>query len=362
MSAGRCSALSRSRSIELDPTAIVETKGPRETRLRQNIVFLLAPETVFLEGDTWSEDRVRKAAEARNRIADLARMVLALRRLNDKPGDYGLRPEQLARDDFDARRRERELALQTAVTGLYRFLCFPSASSGVVTPREISPAAGEGGAAVLAEIERLLKGEGEMVASDRAATNEVLSGLATLFFDLGRTPALAKLREGFLCNRRWPVREQSALFEEIVREGASKGHWCLFDMGGSERVAPERFHSRETGEVSFDADLNAPGWSLIGPQGAKQRGWGAPERIDLSKVVPWVDAALGDAGAATAAAVAAQVAERHRRGAGARRLPGPRSAAPRGPGDDLYRRAGAGGQTREIGPRLLRDPASGAAR
>ena len=260
----------------LDPTAIVETKGPRETRLQQNIVFLLAPETVLLEGDTWSEDRVRKAAEARNRIADLARMVLALRRLNDKPEDYGLRPAQLARDDFAARRRERELALQTAVTGLYRFLCFPSASSGVVTPREISPAAGEGGAAVLAEIERLLKGEGEMVASDRATTNEVLGGLATLFFDLGQTPALAKLREGFLCNRRWPVLEQSALFEQIVREGVAKGHWCLFDMGGSERVAPERFHSRETGEVPFDADLNAPGWSLVGPQGAQQRGWGAP--------------------------------------------------------------------------------------
>src|SRR5262249_32276499 len=69
----------------LDATAVVETKGPRETRVQQNVVFLLAPETVFLEGDTWSEDRVQKAREAKNRITDLARTVLALRRLKAKP-------------------------------------------------------------------------------------------------------------------------------------------------------------------------------------------------------------------------------------------------------------------------------------
>jgi hypothetical protein len=295
----------------LDPTLVVETKGPRETRVQQNVVFLLVPETVFLEGDTWSEDRVQKAREARNRIADLARMVLALRRLKAKPEDYGIRPEQLARDDFDARMRERELALQTAVTGLYRFLCFPSASSGTVVRKEINPAAGEGGAAVLEEIRRLLRDEGEMIPSERATTNEVLIALGQRFFDLGQTPALAKLREGFLCNRRWPVVEQPTLFEQIVREGVAKGYWCLFDMGGSERVTPERFFSRETGDVPFDADLNAPGWSLVAPQGAKQRGWGAEARIEVSTVVPWVAAAINDLGAATAGTVATQVAEKH---------------------------------------------------
>jgi hypothetical protein len=138
----------------LDPTAMVETKGPRETRVRQNLVFLLVPETLFLEGDQWSEDRVQREQEARNRIVDLVSTVLALRRLKAKPEDYGIRAEQLARDEFDARMSERELALQTAVTGLYRFLCFPSASSGAVVRKEITPAAGEGGAAVLEEIRR----------------------------------------------------------------------------------------------------------------------------------------------------------------------------------------------------------------
>jgi len=295
----------------LDPTGVVETKGPRETRVQQNVVFLLAPETVFLEGDTWSEDRVQKAREAKNRITDLARTVLALRRLKAKPEDYGIRSEQLARDDFDARMRERELALQTAVTGLYRFLCFPSASSANVVRKEINPAAGEGGAAVMEEIRRLLREEGELVPNDRATTNEVLIGLGQRFFDLGQTPALAKLREAFLCNRRWPVLEQPVLFDQIVREGVTKGHWCLFDMGGSERVTPERFFSRETGEVPFDADLNAPGWSLVTPQGARQRGWGAAARIEVPTVVPWVTSVIGDLGAATAEAVAAEVARKH---------------------------------------------------
>ena len=194
---------------------------------------------------------------------------------------------------------ERELALQTAVTGLYRFLCFPSASSGAVVRKEINPAAGEGGAAVLEEIRRLLKGEGEVVTSDRATTNEVLIGLGQRFFDLGQTPALAKLREGFLCNRQWPVLEQSGLFEQIVREGVTKGYWCLFDMGGSERVTPDRFFSRETCEVPFDADLNVPAGRSSAPQGAKQRGWGAEARVEVSTVIPWVTAEIGEAGAAT---------------------------------------------------------------
>jgi hypothetical protein len=295
----------------LDPAAIVETKGPHEARVQQNMVFLLVPETVFLEGDQWSEDRVQKEKEAHNRIADLARMVLALKRLREKPEDYGIRAEQLARDDFDARLKERELALQTAVTGLYRFLCYPSASSGAVVRKEINPAAGEGGTAVLEEIRRLLKSDGEIVTADRATTNEVLVALGKLFFDGSQTPALARLRESFLCNRRWPVLEQPGLFDQIVREGVGKGHWCLFDMGGPDRVKPERFYSRETGEVPFDADLNRPGWSLVTPSGARQRGWGADARIDVAAAIPWVTAAIDDLGSATAGMVAEHVAEQH---------------------------------------------------
>jgi hypothetical protein len=295
----------------LDPAAIVETKGPHETRVQQNTVFLLVPETVFLDGDTWSEDRVQREREAQNRIADLARTVLALRRLKDQPQDYGIRPEQLDRDGFDARMHERELALQTAVTGLYRFLCFPQAGSGAVVCKEIAAAPGEGGAALLAEIRKLLTGEGELLGSDRATTNETLIGVGKLFFDFGQTPSLARLREGFLCCRRWPVLERPDLFEQIVRAGVAKGYWCLFDMGGSERTTPERFYNRETGEVPFDADLNSPGWCLVSLAGAKQRGWGVEKTIDPTAVVPWVAAAIGELGVTTAGGIAQQVTEKH---------------------------------------------------
>ena len=96
-----------------------------------------------------------------------------------------------------------------------------------------------------------------------------------------------------------------------MREGVAKGFWCLFDMGGSERVKPERFYSRETGDVPLDADLNAAQWSLVSAAGAKQRGWGAEARIEVSTVVPWVASVIGEAGAATAGAIAAKVAEQH---------------------------------------------------
>ena len=105
--------------------------------------------------------------------------------------------------------------------------------------------------------------------------------------------------------------EQAGLFDRIVREGVAKGHWCLFDMGGPERVKPERFYSRETGEVPFDADLGGAGWSLVSPAGAKQRGWGAEARIEVATVIPWVASIIGDAGATTAGAIAAKVTEQH---------------------------------------------------
>jgi hypothetical protein len=132
-----------------------------------------------------------------------------------------------------------------------------------------------------------------------------------LFFDLGQTPALAKLRDAFLCNRRWPALEQSGLFDQIIREGVGKGHWRLFDMGGAERTKPERFYSRETGDVPLDANLTSLGWSLVTPAGARQRGWGSTARIEVSTVIPWVTAVIGEAGATTAGAIAAKVAEQH---------------------------------------------------
>src|SRR5205085_2338764 len=61
----------------------------------------------------------------------------------------------------------------------------------------------------------------------------------------------------------------------------------------------------------FDADLNAAGWSLVSPAGARQRGWGADARVELASVIPWVASAIGEAGATTAGAIAAIVAERH---------------------------------------------------
>lgn len=82
-------------------------------------------------------------------------------------------------------------------------------------------------------------------------------------------------------------------------------------MGGSDRVTPERFFSRETSEVPFDADLSAPGWTLVSLPGARQRGWGAATRIEVSTVMPWVTAAISEVGAASAKAIAEKVVEKH---------------------------------------------------
>jgi hypothetical protein len=52
------------------------------------------------------------------------------------------------------------------------------------------------------------------------------------------------LREQFACHRRWPVLEETTLFESIIRPRVAQGYLCLFRMGDVERMQPEQCFSR----------------------------------------------------------------------------------------------------------------------
>ena len=133
---------------EIDAELFVTTVGTNKPRIYQNLVFLLVPENVRCKGEQWGESRDIKAKEARNRIEELARDVIARRTLKAKPENHGITQAMLADDDFDVRLRERENALVTTVTQTYNAIWFPS-SSGQVIRKDIKAGGGEGGASVI---------------------------------------------------------------------------------------------------------------------------------------------------------------------------------------------------------------------
>ncbi len=274
---------------QIEAEAFVTTLGPNRPRIQQNLVFLLVPRTVHVRGDVWNEDRVRRAQEARRRLLDLAREVIARRKLREQPENYGIRLAQLTDEIFGSKTKERELALLTTITELYDKVWFPG-STGQVLHKELHAGVGQ----INGQIREVLDREGELVTATRASTQEALMSLGKLFFQTHQTPTLEKLLEQFKVNRRWPVLESTAVFDTVIREGVGRGLWCLFRLDAAQSVQPETFFGRED-MLPFDLDLRQPGLSIVTPQGAQQRGWnGANTEVDPQKIEVWVPEAIAE--------------------------------------------------------------------
>jgi hypothetical protein len=301
----------------IDVEAMATTKGPNQPRTQQNCVFLLVPETVAVKqagggSNLFGEgERDMRNQKAYQELEEKARWVLAIRRLKEKPQDYGISPAKLDADKFDARYREREHGLVTAVAQAYSYLWLPSAT-GQIVRKEIKTAGGEGGVGVVEVIRQTLRDDGELVTADRTSQAD-LNNLGNLFFDKVDTITLAKVRENFWCLRRWPKLESAGALEQIIREGVRKGAWCVFRMGGPENVKPAEFHSRDTGELPFSLNLAQADYTLVTLQGANKRGWIGGDKVDRAKVKEWVKEAIvqAEGGAATVAAIASKVVEKH---------------------------------------------------
>lgn len=175
-------AIIRLDANKIDPTEMTTSAGNGQPRLEQNNVFMLVPETVQVTGDTWSEDRVKKSMYRKERLNDLSRTVIAMRRLQNKPEDYGMSAVKLQDSGFTAKLKEREMALQTTVAQAYDTILF-SGASGQVTQKSIKQAGGEGGASVDEEIRRVLTEEGELITTEAASTQTMLLQLGKLIFD-----------------------------------------------------------------------------------------------------------------------------------------------------------------------------------
>jgi len=295
----------------VDVEAMITTWGENRPREQQNMVFLLVPETVQVQGPGQQEafltQQQARIEENRRQLEGLARQVKAIRVLLEKPQSYGVNPRRLEEESFRQRRAEREQALQTAVARIYTGFYYPGAA-GQIVRREIKTAGGEGGRPFIEQVRAVLLEDGELLTDANTTQTDFLN-LSRLFFAAGDTAALARLRQNFACVRSWPVLERPGVFEQLIRVGVQKGHWCLFRMGEAESTRPEEFYDREH-DIPLGVDLDGKAYSLVTPQGAKQRGW-AETRIDPEQVQNDVMYAVAQQGEATLESVAGGVGAKY---------------------------------------------------
>ncbi len=277
---------------EIDVDECVKTAGPNRPRTEQNLVFLLVPDTVSAFLGTLRRDKPdifkkehTSQEKAIFKLKELARTVLSMRRLNEQPESHGISSGKLDKGNFKRRFREREKALETAVTQVYNSLWFPSAS-GQIVKKEIRTAGGESGASVIEQIRKVLLDEGELVTSEHTGLSH-LQGLKRLFFANSDTVSLKKIRENFCRIRKWPILKSPDVLDQIIRAGVERGVWCLFLMEREDAVKPDEFYSQEKGPVPLNLDL-ARDYSLVTVEGAKKRGWLGGKGPDLTKVMDWL--------------------------------------------------------------------------
>lgn len=265
----------------IHPEAFITSCGPGVPRMEQNLIFILAPNTVVAhnpgEQDTFLATADQRAEDGRRLVKDLARLVLAMRKLKDNPKAYGITPTKLAESDFDTRFRERELALQSTVTQAYNSLWFPSCT-GAIARKEIKTAGGEGGASTFELLRKVLLDEGELVTAEHT-TADRLGSLASLFFHDGDSISLVHLRSHFTTRRKWPILDAPAVLETLMRAGVERGQWCLYRITSDNDTKPSEMYSRETGAVPYGLRRGYGGKGLVARDACRrQEAWLAGRR------------------------------------------------------------------------------------
>lgn len=276
-------------SDELDVEAFITTKGSNNPRERQNLVFLLVPDTVSVKQQAPGQSQFaalrRESEVALHRIQDAARWALAIQELRKRPQDFGVNPARLDEDVFRQQASEREKALETSVTEAYSNIWFNSAS-GQITRKEIRTAGGESGVSVIERIRKVLLEDNEIITREHVDLSS-LQGFQQLFFSLSETPSLEELRTQFLTKRDWPVLESLEVFNTIIRAGVNHNTWCLFRMGAADRTTPEEFYSQQEG-LPLDLDLSKPDFCVIRPEEARKRKWTKQAKASMEQIKTWI--------------------------------------------------------------------------
>lgn len=297
----------------IDVESLITTKGVNKPRVRQNLIFLLVPETVVVKRDSMLpelfQNEVNDAQNILQHIKTIASQVKAMRTLINKPQSYGVNPARLQQDyAFKKRVSERDQALVTAISGIYNSLYY-SSTAGNIARKEIKTAGGEGGFPFFNLIQEKLIKDNELLTSQNTTQADLIN-LSNLFFERADNISLEKVRENFLCNRNWPVLENQVVLDQIIRVGVQKGTWCVFRMGEGDNLKPAEFYHREN-EIPMAVSLSEPGFGMVTNQGAKQRGWAAVHEVRPEELRDDVIYTIAQNGITTLREVSNNIAEKH---------------------------------------------------
>lgn len=272
----------RVRSV--DPAQFITTMGKNNPRIYQNNIFLLVHDMAEIEsgGKYLFSPGDEKREKIRQEIFDLARIVIAMKRLKDNPQNYGLNHKHLQEQGFEADLREREKALETRINQAWSRLIFPSAEDKKFMAENIRTAGGEGGEPVLQLIDAALKKNGKIITSGEIHA-ESLNALHQLIFQSGEYVPADNVKSSFSANRAWPTLEEPKLFRQIIQEGVRGNKWRLAGKINEATGRPETFYDDENPDIPLDVNVEKD-HALVTVGGARKRNWGSSAELEPEEV------------------------------------------------------------------------------
>lgn len=290
---------------KIDPMQMITKKGEMYPRERQNTVLLLVPKTVVVEDSSSQQMELVNPAdsspsfEAWERLESLARQVLAIKVLEEKPQAFGISPTKLHDPEFVTRKSDRDIALMQAVGEMYTVLYYPNAG-GTLQRRELRPVAGEGGALINQVLQQLRDG-GDIIAPEgsHVAASELQSLANGYFFKSGDKIAAAEILRSFWCRRSWPMLPSRGILEALLRDGIQSGIWIAYKMSNDPTdTLPGGLYDQKKMLPSSIALLD-DGYSIMTIAGAKKRGWLDSGQVPNEKVKGVIRDTMQASGAVT---------------------------------------------------------------
>ena len=281
------------------------TCGDGRPRVYQNTIVLLVPKTVKVEGLSNEGEQMSfiktnsSEDEAKGRLENIARQVIAIKKLEDNPQSYGINASKLNDPEFREKKNERNLALETTVGEMYTGLYYAGPNGFV--KRELRKSSGEGGAPILAQIRDTLISDGELVTSGgQRFTAQALKQLADMYFLKSYDHAKVQdIRQSFYCYRSWPIIPNKETLEQVMREGVASSTWVVYKMSKDETDdIPSEIYTQEK-PAPVSVDIVNGGYSIMTVDGAKKRGWLDSDKVPNEKVKEVIRDVMQTSGAAT---------------------------------------------------------------
>lgn len=258
-------------------------------RVRQNSMVLLVPKTVTVELSGYTEQismtALTPSDEAWNKLVMLARQVLAIKLLEDKPAAYGIAASKLHDPDFVSKKAERNQALSTSVNSMYTTIWFPTSGSNY-DRKELHASGSEGSIGLIEQIIQTLKDASELVTSEHTRRSD-LESLSKLFFERFDYREVSDILNCFYTSRTWPILTDRDALQRILNEGVNRGLWVAYKMGkDAEATRPEVIYTDKEPVPMSVSLLN--GFSIVTTAGANKRGWldkAGPDQRDVNDAV-----------------------------------------------------------------------------